>query len=345
MMTESNRAASPAAIGYRRLVAFAAVLTLCLIMIGAYVRLSDAGLGCPDWPGCYGKVLPSQAHAEIAGAVAVQGGEHGPVSMLKAWREMGHRYVAILLGIIVIAIVVQAWRLRDTLRQSPWLPTLLLGVVILQGLFGKWTVTLLLKPAIVTGHLFGGLLTLALLVWLWQRQNPLPRYVDAEPVAALSRFAWLGLGVLGVQIALGGWTSANYAGLACPDLPTCQGQWWPETHFTDAFHIFRELGMTRDGAALPLAALTAIQMAHRIGAVIAGTFLLWLGVRIAGTEGARALGWWLLAALALQVTLGVIVVLSGLPMWAAVAHNGVAAVLTALLVVVAQRAQRARLRI
>ncbi len=345
MMSEPNQTSAKSVLRYQRLVAFAAVLALALIMLGAYVRLNDAGLGCPDWPGCYGKVLPTQAHAEISAAVSQQGGEHGPVSMAKAWREMGHRYVATLLGILIIAIAVQAWRRRDDLRQSPWLPTVLLGMVILQGLFGMWTVTLLLKPAIVTGHLIGGLLTLALLVWLWQRQKAIPHYVDAEPVAALAPLAWTGLGLLALQIVLGGWTSANYAGLACPDLPTCQGLWWPETNFAQAFHVRRELGMTGDGAVLPLAALTAIQIAHRIGAVLIGGFLLWLGWRVAKTDGTRALGRMMLAVVALQIALGITIVLTGLPLLPAVAHNGVAAVLLSVVVVIAHRATRARLRI
>lgn len=345
MTTNINRTPGNAALSYQRLVAFAAVLALFLIMLGAYVRLNDAGLGCPDWPGCYGKVLPTQAHAEISAAVSQQGGELGPVSMAKAWREMGHRYLAIVLGILIIAIAVQAWRRRDGLRQSPWLPTALLGTVILQGLFGMWTVTLLLKPAIVTAHLIGGLLTLALLVWLWQRQKAIPHYIDAEPVAALAPLAWVGLGLLALQIVLGGWTSANYAGLACPDLPTCQGLWWPETNFPQAFHILRELGMTGDGSALPLAALTAIQIAHRIGAILIGGFLLWLGWRVATTDGTGALGRMMMAVVAVQIGLGITIVLTGLPLWAAVAHNGVAAVLLSLVVVVAHRATRARLRI
>ena len=345
MTSDTIRTAAKSVMRYQRLVAFAAALALVLIMIGAYVRLNDAGLGCPDWPGCYGKILPTQAHAEISAAVSEQGGEHGPVSMSKAWREMGHRYVATVLGLLIIAIAVMGWRLRDELRQSPWLPTALLGTVILQGIFGMWTVTLLLKPAIVTGHLIGGLLTLALLVWLWQRQKPIPHYIDAEPVAALAPWAWTGLALLAVQIVLGGWTSTNYAGLACPDLPTCQGSWWPATNFAQGFHVLRELGETADGAALPLAALTAIQLAHRIGAVVVGCFLIWMGWRVANTDGTGPLGRMLVAVVAVQVSLGVTIVLAGLPLWAAVAHNGVAAVLLSLVVVIAHRATRARLRI
>jgi len=158
-----------ALIAYRRLIGWTAFLCFSLIMIGAWVRLTDAGLGCPDWPGCYGKFTPVQAKAQIEQAIAEQGGEHGPVSMGKAWREMVHRYIATGLGLLIIGIVAFAWRLRHLLGQSPWLATLTLGVVILQGLFGKWTVTLLLKPAIVTGHLIGGLLTFSLLFWLWLR--------------------------------------------------------------------------------------------------------------------------------------------------------------------------------
>ncbi|NCW82442.1 MAG: hypothetical protein EBV68_11300, partial [Betaproteobacteria bacterium] len=146
-----------ALIAYRRLIGWSALICFALIMIGAWVRLTDAGLGCPDWPGCYGKLTPVQAKDQIAQAVAEQGGDHGPVSMGKAWREMVHRYIATGLGLLIIGIVVLAWRFRHRLQQSPWLASVTLAVVILQGMFGKWTVTLLLKPAIVTGHLILGL--------------------------------------------------------------------------------------------------------------------------------------------------------------------------------------------
>jgi len=154
---------------YRNLAVITVFITLGLIMLGAGVRLTDAGLGCPDWPGCYGKLSPVHAKEEIAQAVAAQGGEHGPVSMGKAWREMIHRYIAMGLGLLIIGLAVLGWKWRRDLPAGPWLATALVGVVIMQGLFGKWTVTLLLKPAIVTGHLLGGMLTLALLVWLWRR--------------------------------------------------------------------------------------------------------------------------------------------------------------------------------
>jgi len=331
-----------AALRYRRLIGFTLVLTFALIMLGAYVRLSDAGLGCPDWPGCYGTLSPFHAQDEIAKAVAEQGGEQGPVSMGKAWREMIHRYFAKLLGLLVIAIAVVAWRKREELRQSPALPITLVGVVVLQGIFGMWTVTLLLKPAIVTGHLVGGLLTLTLLLWLWLRQTERPRYVDAEPVAALYAPAVLGVALLAAQIFLGGWTSTNYAALACTDLPTCRGQWWPEMDFANAFHFVRELGRTGDGELLSQQALTAIHVMHRLGAVVVALYVGWLGWRVRGTDGVRALGSALLVVLLVQWLLGLSNVHFSLPLPVAVAHNGGAALLLGLLVALLFRARQAR---
>lgn len=330
---------------YQRLIGFTVVLTLVLIMLGAFVRLTDAGLGCPDWPGCYGNLTPLGAKEQIAQAVTEQGGEHGAVSMGKAWREMIHRYIAKILGLVIIVIAFFAWRRREQLGQSPVLPLALVGVVILQGLFGMWTVTMLLKPAIVTGHLIGGLITFSLLLWLWLRQLPQPRYVDAEPVAALSGPALVGLVLLSVQIFLGGWTSTNYAALACTDLPTCQGVWWPDANFADAFHVFRELGKTGDGEFLPMHALTAIHLMHRIGAVVVLVALGWLGHRVMRTEGMRGLGAAILVVLALQWLLGLSNVYWSLPLPVAVAHNGGAALLLGLFVVLNFRAHRARLQI
>ncbi len=326
---------------FRRLVAIALVITLGLLMLGAWVRLTDAGLGCPDWPGCYGKLTPHGARAEIAAAIEEQGGEHGPVSLGKAWREMGHRYVATLLGLLIIAIAVLAWRWRARLGQSPWLATALVGVVVLQGLFGKWTVTLLLKPAIVTGHLLGGLLTFVLLLWLWLRQQRPARYLDAEPAAALVLPVRLAILAVVAQIFLGGWTSTNYAALACPDLPTCRGQWWPATNFADGFHFLRELGMTGDGELLPMEALTAIHLSHRIGALVVLAVVGWVGLRARRAPGEERLGLALLAMLALQWLLGLSNVWFSLPLPVAVAHNGGAAVLLGLLVVLHFRAVRA----
>lgn len=330
---------------YRRLIAFTMVLTLGLIMLGAWVRLTDAGLGCPDWPGCYGKLTPTQAKADIARAVADQGGDHGPVSMGKAWREMVHRYVASALGLLIIAIAFIAWRRRSLLRQSPSLPSVLVGVVILQGLFGMWTVTLLLKPAVVTLHLAGGMLTFALLVWLWQKQQPHWSAVDESALARLRVPALIALTLLCAQIFLGGWTSTNYAALACTDLPRCQGRWWPELNFADAFHVFRELGRTDDGEFLPMQALTAIHLTHRIGAVCVGLVLGWLALRVMRVPGARGFGMLLLAVLTLQWLLGLSNVWFSLPIGVAVGHTGGAALLLALLVVLNFRTAQARRRL
>ncbi len=332
-------------LAYRRLIAATVLITFALIMLGAWVRLTDAGLGCPDWPGCYGKLTPKQASAEIADAVRAQGGDHGPVSMGKAWREMIHRYIASGLGLLILVIAATAWTLRARLRQSPILPTVLVGVVIFQGLLGMWTVTLLLKPAIVTLHLAGGMLTLALLVWLWQRQHRLHMPVDPEPLAALRGPALIGLVVLSLQILLGGWTSTNYAALACIDLPACNGRWWPDMNFADAFHVFRELGRTDDGEFLPVQALVAIHMMHRMGALVATAVLGWLAWRTLLTDGVRGLGYLLVLALALQVSLGLANIWLSLPLPVAVAHNGGAALLLCLLVVLNFRAVRARLSI
>jgi cytochrome c oxidase assembly protein subunit 15 len=330
---------------HRRLVALTAAITFGLIMLGAYVRLTDAGLGCPDWPGCYGSLTPAQASEHIARAVDEQGGEHGPVSMGKAWREMVHRYIASGVGLLILAIAWAAVRQRRAWQRSPLLALSLVGVVVLQGLFGKWTVTLLLKPAIVTGHLVGGLLTLVLLVWLWLREGPPARYLDAEPVAALRPLATLALLLIVVQVLLGGWTSTNYAALACTDLPTCQGAWWPEVNFRDAFHVVRELGRTGDGQMLPAQALTAIHLAHRLGAIAVTLVAGWLAVRALRTDGLRGLGVALLVVLAAQVALGLSNVWFSLPLPVAVAHNGGAALLLVLGVVLNFRAFRARLQI
>ncbi len=294
-----------------------ALVALCLacvvIVLGAYVRLSDAGLGCPDWPGCYGKLTPHHAAEQIS--AATNANPLGPVNMEKAWKEMAHRYLAATLGVLILACAGLAWRRHGVPKT---LPTALVGVVIFQGLLGKWTVTLLLKPAIVTGHLIGGLTTVALLAWLVFREFGLKRIEEPVSLVCLAR---VGIVVLGAQIVLGGWTSTNYAALACPDLPRCQGSWVPSMDFQNAFHVVRELGMTADGDLLSFAALTAIHWTHRVGAVVVagvlGLLCLVLFARCA-TRGYSAL---LAGALALQWGLGAANVHFGLPLPVAVAHN------------------------
>lgn len=319
---------------YGRLVLIALALTAVVVVFGAYVRLSDAGLGCPDWPGCYGQFSPHHAADDILGAHAAD--PHGPVSLPKAWKEMLHRYLAASLGLLILAIAVLAWRHRAKGETSPWVATALVGVVIFQGLLGKWTVTLLLKPAIVTGHLLGGLTTLALLTWLAMRATGVRR----NPVSA--RLMWAAraaLLLLIVQIALGGWTSTNYAALACTDFPTCHGSLWPEADYGHAFHVVRELGMTAEGDLLPLTALTAIHWAHRVGAMLVGTALLVLGWALARRVPTAGSGVALIAAVLVQVCIGIANVVLSLPLPLAAMHNAGAALLVALMVSINYRLQ------
>jgi len=316
---------------FSKTVFFTAVFTFVVVVAGAFVRLTDAGLGCPDWPGCYGKATPTHAASEIAEAVAAQGGVHGPVSMQKAWHEMLHRYLAGTLGLLVLVIAVMAWLQRRRLAQSPWLPTALLALVMFQAALGMWTVTLLLKPVIVTLHLLGGMATLALLAWLALRQVGLP--APARRAAMLRPWAVLGLVLLIVQITLGGWVSTNYAALACIDLPTCHGEWVPRMDFRHGFQLFRELGQTAAGDKLSYDALTAIHWTHRVGALVVTLYLAWLTWRVSRTGGLHLIAVAVGILLAVQVSLGVANILTGLKLSVAVAHNGVAALLLVALVV------------
>lgn len=304
-----------------------------VVVVGAYVRLTDAGLGCPDWPGCYGKITPMQAANEIAKTVAEQGGAHGPVSMQKAWNEMAHRYLAGALGLLILAVAIMAWWRRKRLAHTPLLPTALVGLVVFQAALGMWTVTLLLKPVIVTLHLLGGMATLALMTWLALRQLRLAP-VDTRRAQQLRPWAAVGLMLLVVQIALGGWVSTNYAALACIDLPTCHGAWLPRMDFQHGFQFVRELGMTAAGDRLPYDALTAIHWTHRVGALVVTFYLvplLFAAGRVTGMRGYALAAGVLLAA---QIALGAANILTGLNLTVAVAHNACAALLLAALVVI-----------
>jgi len=292
---------------YRALCLAAVVLAFVVVVMGAYVRLSDAGLGCPDWPLCYGRPLP----AEIADQDA----------LAKAWKEMGHRYLAGTLGAIILLLGIGAWRLR----RSRGLALAIVLLVVLQATLGKWTVTMLLKPAIVTTHLLGGMGTLALLVWLALAQWP---HARAPEMRTLRVAAAIALAAAAVQVALGGWVSANYAALACPDLPLCSGQ---AMDFANAFHVVRELGRTSEGELLPLAALTAIHWTHRLFALVALAAVLAAAAR--AWRYARPLALTVAILVILQFVLGLANVALGLPLPLAAAHNALAALLVVALVV------------
>ena len=310
---------------YRRLTVLALAMTFVVIVLGAWVRLTDAGLGCPDWPGCYGHLtVPDSAEEVIAANEAYP---ERPVSEGKAWREMIHRYVAGTLGLVILAIAVLAVANRRDPDQAVALPLVLLGVVTFQALLGMWTVTLLLKPAIVLAHLLGGMTTFGLLWWmvLKERSAPGPGVGPALRAAALA-----GLVVVGLQIALGGWTSTNYAALACPDFPTCQTRWWPDTDFSSGFTVWRGLGVDYEGGVLDNPSRVAIHLAHRIGAVVTlvtvGLIGFYALTRARDPRMRRAAAA-VTVALAAQIVIGVTIVLLHLPLPLAVAHNGTAALL------------------
>lgn len=314
---------------YRFLVPLATLLALLVVGLGAYVRLSDAGLGCPDWPGCYGHLtVPEKAHEQVA---AQQAFPDKPIESGKAWKEMVHRYFAATLGLLILGICALAWKHRRVLKQSPVLPTVLVGVVAFQGALGMWTVTLLLKPAIVSAHLLGGMTTLALLLILTRRLQRTPQTLVAD--ASLKLHGLLALLVVIIQIALGGWVSSNYAALACVDFPLCNQQWFPqEAQFDHAFHLFRELGQTASGAELPPAALLAIHWMHRLGALIVLLVVGALALRLRLDAQRRRWGTLLGSLLLVQVALGISNVVFSLPLPVAVAHNlGAALLLSALL--------------
>jgi cytochrome c oxidase assembly protein subunit 15 len=318
-----------------RLARIGAVLALAVVMLGAWVRLTDAGLGCPDWPGCYGRlVVPHPATtAEELGSEYTR-----PLEAGKAWREMIHRYLASTLGLICVALAVLAWLNRREPNQ-PWrTPLALVALVVFQGLLGMWTVTLLLKPIVVVAHLLGGFATLALLVSLGRwRSTRFP-----QPTAALRALGVAAAAALVLQISLGGWTSANYAALACPDFPTCQTQWWPAiADFEEGFVLWRGLGVDYEGGVLDHPARVAVHFTHRLGAVLAAVLIGLLAWRLVREPATRGDGAAVLAALLLQLGLGVSIVWFGVPLAVAVLHNGVAAV---LLLTVINANQRIRQR-
>ena len=366
---------------YRKLVWVTLFLTFDLIMFGAFTRLTDSGLGCPDWPGCYGHSNPLLAHAHISAAQEAM--PFGPVTVKKAWIEMIHRYFAMGVGVLIVTLMVLAWinwfkrasgstvassatpslatpsfprtresNLRSNLdsrvrgndggmrvEYSPWLPTLLFFMVCLQGAFGAWTVTQKLQPVIVTTHLLLGLSLLAMMAWLAARQS------DHAPVAAsaagLVKPAMVALLLLVIQIALGGWVSTNYAALACTDFPLCHGALVPQMDFANGFTLWRHLGMTADGDFLTFQALTAIHWTHRSFAFVVIAFVVWLAWKALRTAGLQNTGRWLLIVIGLQLFTGLSTIYFNWPLAIAVVHNGGAAALLVLLVMLNYKARLA----
>jgi cytochrome c oxidase assembly protein subunit 15 len=302
----------------------AAALAFGVVMLGAYVRLSQAGLGCPDWPGCYGHLTVPQA--DQAGALAAS----RPLEAGRAWKEMIHRYFAGSLATLILILAVLAFRRRREADQPKLLPALLLALVVFQALLGMWTVTLLLFPPVVMGHLLGGLATFALLVLLVLQSGGYLREAAAA-TDMMRRLAALGLAVLVCQIALGGWVSSNYAALACPDFPTCWGEWWPQADFRAGF-AWQGLGVDYQGGVLDNPARAAIHFSHRLGAL--ATFVLLGGAALrvflqAGSRRLRLLGGVVCLLLLTQIAIGVSLIKFGWPLVLADLHNGGAALLLA----------------
>lgn len=311
---------------FRWVASFAVIFALGVVMLGAYTRLTDAGLGCPDWPGCYGKMVLPSTSAPAAHALAQHMYPDIPIESGKAWTEMAHRYVAGTLGIFIIFLVVMGWKGPKKARVSPVLLGTLLGVLFFQAALGMWTVTLKLLPIVVMGHLLGGLTLLALLTclrWQWSRY------------AGFDLRSWrvgvlLGLVIVVLQIALGGWVSSNYAGVACIGFPQCNRHWLPPFDWVHAFDLFSPLGANYQGGALDQAARVTIQWTHRVGALITAGYISVLTCcmlrRISNTP-VRVMAGLALILVLIQIILGIINVIYFLPLAIAVAHNGVAALL------------------
>jgi cytochrome c oxidase assembly protein subunit 15 len=323
---------------YRKLVWLMAFLTFDLIVFGAFTRLTDSGLGCPDWPGCYGAANPFIAHADIAAAEALM--PTGPVTQVKAWIEMIHRYLAMGIGVLIMALMFQSlrqWKKTRSAAFAPALPVALFLFVCVQGAFGAWTVTLKLQPVIVTIHLVLGMTLLALLVWLGARQDrlaqPLAGMHDAAGTAGLRvlrRLALLAALVLLAQIALGGWVSTNYATLACDEFPLCDGRLIPDMDFEHGFTLWRELGKTAAGHYLQFSALVAIHWVHRNFAVVLAVVLGLAAWRASAHPALRRTARLIALVLVTQLATGIATVYFDFPLAIAVLHNAGAALLVVL---------------
>ncbi|MBS0570320.1 MAG: COX15/CtaA family protein [Proteobacteria bacterium] len=320
--------------GMRKLAWAAAAFALLVIVFGAFVRLSNAGLSCPDWPTCYGKLTwPTHAH-EIAHADATF--PQRPFEADKAWREQVHRILVGVLSLLTFALAGWAWWRRRELGRLAYVPLFAAGFIFFQAALGMWTVTLKLLPWVVTSHLLGGMAMFALLAYTALRltlHDPAP--ADS---AKLRRMSIAGIVLVAIQIALGGWTSSNYAALACgTDFPTCLGQWWPPMDFHQAFIVLRHIGVDYEGGVLDGPARTAIQVVHRIGALIVFGHVLAVALRAMRTVSLRGYGIAIGAMLIAQVSLGISNVAFGLPLPVAAAHNAGAALLLLSLLALAVR--------
>lgn len=339
-MTSFGSQASSAVTWVRRLAFAGLLLCFVVVILGAYVRLTAAGLGCPDWPGCYGHFSPIGAAENTAAQAAFP---DTPLHVGKAWREMIHRYAASTLGLIIVVITALAIATRKERAVSLPLSIGLLITVVIQGMLGMLTVTWQLKPLIVTLHLVFGLTTLAMLWWLFLSLRTTSRggvrFAGASGSVASAypdragppvRVILIALVLLGIQIALGGWTSSNYAAVACPDFPKCQNEWWPETDYKDAFVLWRGLGVNYEGGVLQHPARVAIHFTHRLGAIAATLALILAAVttlRRKAPSGAHLAAYAVLATLVLQLLIGASMVLRGFPLALATAHNAGAALL------------------
>ena len=315
---------------YYKFTLFAILFAAVVVVLGAYTRLVEAGLGCPDWPGCYGFLTVPDSHEEIK--IAEEAYPHAPVESDKAWPEMVHRYFAGTLGLIIALLAFLAFRARHDASQPLLLPFLLLGLVIFQAALGMWTVTMGLLPVVVMGHLLGGFTTLALLWLLFLRLRDGNHRAKSNRLRTL---AIIGIFLVFAQISLGGWTSANYAAIVCTDFPTCQGHWIPPLDLEGAFQI-RDEGINNYlGGFMDNTARVTVHWLHRVGALITTLYLLFLSYSLA-MQGRHMYASWLIAVLTVQVTLGISNVLLSLPMHVAVAHNGIAALLLLSLVGIAR---------
>ena len=315
-------------------------LTFDLVVFGAFTRLTDSGLGCPDWPGCYGHASPVGAQLHIEAAQTAM--PSGPVTHSKAWIEMIHRYLATGVGVMILTLAITSWMDRKRVHISPWWPTFTLVWVCLQGAFGALTVTMKLFPAIVTMHLLGGMVLLALL------KVQAVRYAQAQGAPALvtlpgrtRQLVLVTFGLLWLQIALGGWVSTNYAVLACTQFPACQNSLWPTMDFSQGFTFWRELGAGPDGDNISFAALTAIHYVHRLSAYVVFAAMLALTVKLHRVPALRGQAQWLGGLALLQLATGLGNVLLGWPLLAAVSHTGGAAALVVVLTGIVFRTRNA----